>query len=102
MRRAIPVALACGAVLITGCSFSAGSSGSVDRHKVENEVSGELTKTVGQRPKAVTCPGDLKAVEGTKMRCQLEASDGSKIGLTLTVTSVKDNDVKFHIQVDQK
>jgi hypothetical protein len=99
MRIAIPVALACGAVLIAGCSTGPGS---VDRHKVEKEVSDELTKTVGQRPKAITCPGDLKAVEGTKMRCQLEASDGSKIGLTLTVTSVKDNDVKFHIQVDQK
>ena len=101
MRIAIPVALACGAVLIAGCSFSTGSS-AVSRHKVEKEVSDELTKTVGQRPKAITCPGDLKAVEGTKMRCQLEASDGSKIGLTLTVTSVKDNNVKFHISVDQK
>ncbi|HEX6856465.1 MAG TPA: DUF4333 domain-containing protein [Streptosporangiaceae bacterium] len=99
MRIAIPVALACGAVLIAGCSTG---SGSVDRHKVEKEVSDELTKTVGQRPKAIICPGDLKAVEGTKMRCKLEASDGSEIGLTLTVTSVKDNDVKFHIRVDQK
>ena len=101
MRIAIPVALACGAVLITGCSFSTGSS-AVSRHKVEKEVSDELTKTVGQRPKAITCPDDLKAVEGTKMRCQLQASDGSKIGLTLTVTSVKDNNVKFHISVNQK
>lgn len=101
MRIAIPVALACGAVLITGCSFSTGS-GSVDRHKVEKEVSDDLTKVVGQRPKAITCPGDLKAVTGTKMHCQLEDSKGSKTGLTLTVTSVKDNHVKFHIQVDPK
>jgi hypothetical protein len=101
MRISIPVALACGVVLITGCSFSTGS-GSVDRHKVEKEVSDQLTKTVGQRPKAIICPRDLKAVEGTKMRCKLEASDGSEIGLTLTVTTVKDDDVKFHIQVDEK
>jgi hypothetical protein len=57
---------------------------------------------VKRQAKAITCPGDLKAVEGTKMRCQLEASNGSKIGLTLTVTSVKDNNVKFHISVDPK
>jgi hypothetical protein len=102
MRIAIPVALACGVVvLITGCRVGTGS-GSVDRHKVEKEVSDDLTKVVGQRPKAITCPGDLKAVKGTKMRCQLKASDGSKIGLTLTVTSVKDGHVKFHIQVDEK
>ena len=44
MRIAIPVALACGAVLIAGCSTGPGS---VDRHKVEKEVSDELTKTVG-------------------------------------------------------
>ena len=99
MRIALPVALACGAVLLAGCSTG---SGSVDRHKVEKEVSDELTKTVGQRPKAITCPGDLKAVEGTKMRCQLEATDGTKIGLTLTVTSVKGDNVKFHISVDPK
>ena len=99
MRIAIPVALACGALLIAGCSSG---TGSVDRHKVEKEVSNELTKTVGQRPKAIICPGDLKAVEGTRMRCQLEASDGSKIGLTLTVTSVQGSNVKFHISVDQK
>jgi len=99
MRIAIPVALACGAVLLAGCSTGPGS---VDRHKVEKEVSDELTKTVGQRPKAITCPGDLKAVEGTTMRCQLEASDGSKIGLTLRVTAGKGSNVKFHISVDQK
>ena len=99
MRVAIPVALACGAVLIAGCSSG---TVTVDQHKLEKEISNDLTRVVGQRPKAITCPGDLKAVEGTKMRCQLEASDGSKIGLTLTVTSVKDSDVKFHIQVDQK
>lgn len=99
MRIAIPVALACGAVLIAGCGTG---SGSVDRHKVEKEVSDELTKTVGQRPKAIICPGDLKAVEGTTMRCKLEASNGSEIGLTLTVTSVQGGDVRFHIRVDPK
>jgi len=99
MRKAIPVALACGAVLIAGCSSG---TVTVDRHKLEKEISDDLTKVVGQRPKSITCPSDLKGVVGTKMRCQLEASDGSKIGLTVTVTSVKGSTVKFHIKVDQK
>ena len=99
MRIAIPVALACGAVLIAGCSSG---TVTVDRHKLEKEISDDLTKVVGQRPKSITCPSDLKGVVGTKMRCQLEASDGSKIGLTVTVTSVKGSTVKFHIKVDQK
>jgi len=99
MRVAIPVALACGAVLFAGCSSG---TVTVDQHKLEKEISNDLTRVVGQRPKAITCPGDLKGVVGTKMRCQLEASDGSKIGLTVNVTSVKGTEVKFHIKVDQK
>ena len=101
MRIAFPVALACAAALVAGCSFSSGDV-SVDRKKVEKEVSDQLTKLVGQRPKKITCPGDLKGVEGTTMRCTLTATDGSTIGLTLNVTSVKDDDVKFHIKVDDK
>jgi hypothetical protein len=92
-------------MLATGCSVSVhvGSGPkALARAKVEKETSDELTKTVGERPKKITCPHDLPAVKGTKMRCQLEASDGSTIGLTLTVTSAQGSDVKFHIQVDKK
>jgi predicted thioesterase len=32
----------------------------------------------------------------------LEAADGSKIGLTVTVTAVNGSDVKFNIKVDNK
>jgi hypothetical protein len=97
MRVLFPVSLACGVALLAGCS---GGTKAVDKKQVEQEVSTELTKTVGQKPKSITCPGDLKAKVGTKMRCTLTATDGSTIGLTLTVTSVKDSDVKFHIRVD--
>jgi hypothetical protein len=74
----------------------------VDKSKVEQQVSDQLTAKVGQRPTAVVCPGDLKGKKGTTMRCQLEADDGSKIGLTVTVTSVKGTDVRFDIHVDSK
>jgi hypothetical protein len=36
------------------------------------------------------------------MRCQLVAPDGSKIGLTVRVTSVKGDHVNYHFQVDKK
>ncbi len=58
------------------------------------------TKT-GERPSSVTCPDDLKAKEGTTMRCMLAASSGS-YGRTVTVTSVKDDTVNFDIKVDDE
>ncbi|MEV4179778.1 DUF4333 domain-containing protein [Nonomuraea sp. NPDC049709] len=103
MRIGFPASLACGVVLVAGCSFSfsAGST-SVERPTVEQQVADQLAAKVGQRPKAVVCPGDLKGEQGTTMRCQLEANDGTKLGLTVTVTSVKGSDVKFNIKVDNK
>ncbi|HEY7483269.1 MAG TPA: DUF4333 domain-containing protein [Streptosporangiaceae bacterium] len=101
MRIGLPVALACGVVLVAGCSFSTGDK-AVDKSKVEQQISDLLTAKVGQHPKSISCPGDLTAKQGTTMRCQLEANDGSKIGLTVTVTSAKDNDVKFDVKVDNK
>jgi hypothetical protein len=101
MRVRFVVPLACGALLAAGCSVSIGGT-TVSKSKLERKVADRLEAKVGQRPKAIICPGDLKAEKGTKMRCQLEADDGSKIGLTVTVTSVQGNDVRFNIKVDNK
>ena len=101
MRFRLIVPLACGVLLAAGCSVSVGST-TVSKSKLEQKVADRLAAKVGQRPKAITCPGDLKAEKGTKMRCRLEADDGTKIGLTVTVTSVQGSDVKFNIKVDNK
>jgi hypothetical protein len=102
MRVGFMVPVACGALLAAGgCSLSVGGS-AVSKAKIERTISDRLEATVGQRPKEVTCPGNLKAEKGTRMHCQLEADDGSKIGLTVTVTAVKGSDVKYDIKVDNK
>lgn len=80
MRIWFPVSLACGVALLAGCSVHVGGTKAVGKKQVEQEVSTELTKSVGQKPKSVTCPGDLKAKVGTTMRCTLTAKDGSTIG----------------------
>jgi len=68
---------------------------------VEKQIADQLAAKAGERPTSVSCPGNLKAKEGTTMRCTLVAS-GGKYGLTVTVTSVKDNTVNFDIKVDDK
>lgn len=81
-----------------GCTFSTGNS--VSKAEVEKQISAQLASSVGQQPKSVTCPGDLKAKVGTTMRCTLVTPQGTNYGLTTTVTSVNGSDAKFSIKVD--
>lgn len=81
--------------------LSACGSKAVAQSDVEEQVKDQLTKTVGQTPDKIECPGDLKAEVGTTMRCTLSAG-GDSIGLTVEVTSVEGDNVKFGIEVDQQ
>lgn len=97
-----PVLLVLGTGLLAGCSFSASAGKSVGKAEVEHQVSTQLAARVGQQPKSVVCPGDLKAKKGTTMRCKLETPDGTKYGVTVTVTSVNGGKANFNFQVDNK
>ncbi len=66
---------------------------------LENEVKSVLTQQIGQAPKEIDCPGDLKAEKGEKMTCTLVADDGSKVDTEVTVTSAEDGKAKFNVQV---
>ncbi|MGB9308405.1 MAG: DUF4333 domain-containing protein [Mycobacterium sp.] len=71
----------------------------VDKDQVASRISDKLTEQVGKQPDSVTCPGNLKGVVGTTLRCEL--TDGSKkYGMTVTVTSVDIPQVYFDYQVD--
>ena len=101
-RRITASLAACAAVAaLTSCSFSASTGKSVKKADVEKQIADQLAANVGQRPTSVTCPDNLKAKVGTTMRCTLDSS-GTKYGLTVTVTSIKDNTVNFNIKVDEK
>ncbi|MCA1709324.1 MAG: DUF4333 domain-containing protein, partial [Actinobacteria bacterium] len=58
----------------------------VQGEEAERKISDSLTQRVGQRPGAVECPSQIEAKAGQKARCKLKASDGSEIGLTVTMT----------------
>lgn len=67
---------------------------------VEQQTATMLTDETGVAPASVECPGDLNAEIGTTMRCTINATDGTRIGVTLTVTSVDGDVVNWDFQVD--
>jgi Domain of unknown function (DUF4333) len=71
----------------------------VDKDQVASVISDKLTQQVGKKPDSVTCPDNLKGVEGATLRCQL--TDGAeKYGISVTVTNVDAGDVNFDFKVD--
>ncbi len=71
----------------------------VDKNQVARTISDRLTQQVGVRPDEVSCPDNLKGVQGATLRCQLV--DGSKkYGISVTVTDVDAGDVNFDFKVD--
>ncbi len=83
------------------CSFSAGSSVSVDKNDLAKEISAQLEKQVGRAPESVDCPDDLKGEVGATTRCTLN-DGGDTYGVDVNVTNVEGADVKFDLKVDDK
>ena len=89
--------LAASIAVMVGCS----SGLSVDHKTLAGKVKTVLENKVGQKARSVVCPDDLRGKVGATTRCTLEAMDGGKIGVTVTVTSVKGRDVKFDSVADK-
>ncbi|OBI23092.1 hypothetical protein A5712_11365 [Mycobacterium sp. E2327] len=71
----------------------------VDKNQVAKILSNKLTQQVGRKPDSVTCPDNLKGVEGATLRCEL-TDGGQKYGIAVTVTGVDAGDVSFDYKVD--
>ncbi|WP_345522102.1 DUF4333 domain-containing protein [Nocardioides conyzicola] len=84
-------------VALAGCG---NSTPTVDKSKLEDEISSKLEAQVGTAPDDISCPKDLKGKKGTTMRCTLTAGE-DKLGVTVTVTSVDGKQVNFDAEVDQ-
>lgn len=93
-------AVALSVPLLTGCSgeVSIGNN-SVDKDKVAEQISAQLTEQVGTIPDSVECPDNLDAKVGATLTCTL-THEGVSYDVDVTVTQVDDdNNVKFDIQV---
>lgn len=71
----------------------------VGKNQVAAIIGNKLFQQVGERPDSVTCPENLKGVEGATLRCEL--TDGpDTYGISVVVTAVKGGDVRFDFKVD--
>jgi hypothetical protein len=103
MRRLLGSAVWTAAAVATAvaCSFSAGTSVSVDKDQLAKEITAKLKEQVGRAPDSVECPDNLKGEVGATTRCTLK--DGNDTyGVNVNVTKVEGADVKFDIKVDDQ
>lgn len=73
----------------------------VNKDDVVKSISDQLAQESGRAPDSVTCPNDLKGDVGATLRCQL-TDQGSTYGVTVTVSSVDNDDVKYGFKVDEQ
>ncbi|WP_454787509.1 DUF4333 domain-containing protein [Mycolicibacterium lutetiense] len=73
----------------------------LSKEHLESRVKELLERSAGKKADAVICNGNLPAEIGAIQRCALVVGE-TKLGVTVTVTSVENAEVKFDIQVDRK
>ncbi|MFK0119467.1 DUF4333 domain-containing protein [Streptomyces sp. NPDC090994] len=97
------LAAAAAVALLAGCSaeVTVGSEAKLSKDEVADQVAEKLAAATGQPKPDVTCPEDLAGKVGTTMRCELTATDGTSLGVTVEVTSVDGDTIKYDIQADE-
>lgn len=95
MKRIAIAVLLAGALALSGCGMLTPKVAKAD---VEQQISTQLEAQVGTKPDKIECPEDLKGEVGTTMTCVL-THQGQSLDVTVTVTSVENNTVRFDIQV---
>lgn len=94
----IPI-LVLAATTLAGCTFSA--SLTVPASSVAKAAAGALEKQVGSRPDIDCGKGDVKLIDGTKVKCELtDPSTKSVFGATVTISDVKGTDYRVNVKVD--
>lgn len=73
----------------------------MNRGSLESGVKTKLEAVAHAKAKSVTCPHKLKAKVDATTRCTLVATDGTRIGVTVTVTAVDGDHVSYDAQADQ-
>ncbi|MEW2479410.1 DUF4333 domain-containing protein [Mycobacterium sp. NPDC049093] len=101
-RRMLAASMLVAAGVLGACSANVhiGSTGT-PKDQLAKTVKEKLEAQAGKKADSVTCDGDLEAKVGATQRCVLTVK-GTKLGVTVTATSVSDDNIKFDAKVDDK
>lgn len=101
-RCALAASMLVTAGLLGACSANVhvGSTGT-PKDQLAKTVKEKLEAQAGKKADSVTCDGDLEAKVGATQRCVLTVK-GTKLGVTVTATSVDSDSIKFDAKVDDK
>jgi Domain of unknown function (DUF4333) len=72
----------------------------VDKDRLAALAKQKLEQAAGQQAKGVECDGAIEGTVGATQRCTLTAMDGTTIGVTATVLSVKGDDFNIDFKAD--
>src|SRR5438477_9519653 len=98
MRQLLAVATM--ALVLAGAGCGVGPK-VINKADVEQGAKDALTKTVGRAPQSISCPKDLDAKVGASERCTL-TDQGTKLGMTITVKTVKGGRATYEVAVDNQ
>jgi enterochelin esterase-like enzyme len=84
----------------TSATTTEQASLTVDKDRLAALAKEKLEQAAGQQAKGVECDGDIEGTVGATQRCTLTAMDGTTIGVTATVLSVKGDDFNIDFKAD--
>jgi hypothetical protein len=96
--RSLRLLTAASLALLAGC----GGADTVNRAEVEKQTREGLTKSAGQQAPPAKCPDELKAEVGATTRCTMDFPEKKRLGITVRVTKVDGNNVRFDIEADKQ
>lgn len=102
-RRMLAASMLVAAGLLGACSanLEVGKTAGTPKDVLAKTVKEKLEAHAGKKADSVTCDGDLEAKVGATQKCVLTVG-GSKLGVTVTATSVNGDNIKFDAKVDDK
>ena len=102
MNRALPCLLF--AALLPTLSSCGDSTNTIDKDEIAAQAQtffDRLAEKQGRKFPPIKCPEDLEAKEGEKTRCSAAGNDGT-LGITVTVTEVREDDAQLNFKGDEK
>ncbi len=98
------VGVALATVFSAGCSgqVEVGTERSMSKEQLQSFAKEKLEAAAGTKARSVECEGGVPAKVGATQRCILTAIDGTRIGVTATVSNVEGEDVRVNVKVDDQ